>query len=207
MRTVPGFVAAFGAAMGLIAASTQLSLADVPLKGSFLANKECPAFLSFRKGTNPGGAKVESAHSYQLLAKNAPLATNYRVRIENASPPERWVSADCGSLQEENAGPHFLLLANPAQVTVERLFELPRPGRNHGPNLPPPVTRIENRLCRTRLLDAANDRPCGQRSRERLGKPIAQRRQCGHMVQVETAGIAPSGGIEVARQRDARMPL
>jgi membrane protein len=27
-------------------------------------------------------------------------------------------------LQEDNAGPHFLLLANPAQVTVERLFEL-----------------------------------------------------------------------------------
>ena len=104
MRTVPVFIAVFGAAMGLIAASTQLSLADVPLKGSFLANKECPAFQSFRKGTNPGGAKVESGHSYQLLAKNAPIATHYRVRIENATPPERWVSADCGFLQEENAG-------------------------------------------------------------------------------------------------------
>jgi len=104
MRTVSVFIAVFGAAMGLIAASTQLSLADVPLKGSFLANKECPAFQSFRKGTNPDGAQVESGHSYQLLAKNAPVATHYRVRIENASPPERWVSADCGLLREENAG-------------------------------------------------------------------------------------------------------
>jgi ribonuclease T2 len=104
MRTVRVFIAVFGAAMGLIVASTQLSLADVSLKGSFLANKECLAFQSFRKGTNPGGAKVESGHSYPLLAKNAPIATHYRVRIENASPPERWVSADCGFLQEEKPG-------------------------------------------------------------------------------------------------------
>jgi len=104
MRNIPAFLAVCSAAVGLIVASTHLSLADVPLKGSFLANKDCPAFQSFRKGINPGGVKIESGHSYPLLAKNVPNATHYRVRVENASPPERWVSADCGSPQEGNDG-------------------------------------------------------------------------------------------------------
>jgi ribonuclease T2 len=104
MRKITAFVAIFSAATGLISASTHLSLAEVPLSGSFLATKECPAFQSFRKGTNPGGVKIESGHSYPLLAKNAPNATHYRVRIESASPPERWVSADCGIYKEENVG-------------------------------------------------------------------------------------------------------
>lgn len=89
-------------ATGLIAVLTSPSLADVPLSGSFLATKECPAFQSFRKGTNPGGVKIESGHSYPLLAKNAANATHYRVRIESASPPERWVNVDCGTVKGEN---------------------------------------------------------------------------------------------------------
>jgi len=104
MRRIRAFVAAFSAAIGLIGASTHPSWADVPLKGSFLATKECPAFQSFRKATNPGEVKIEFGLSYPLLAKNAPNATHYRVRIESASPPERWVSADCGNPKEENDG-------------------------------------------------------------------------------------------------------
>ena len=100
MRKVPPLLAVFSAAAGLIA-STNLSLADISLNGSFLATKECPAFQSFRKETNPGGVKIESGHSYPLLAKNASNATHYRVRIESASPPERWVSADCGTTRKE----------------------------------------------------------------------------------------------------------
>jgi ribonuclease T2 len=102
MRKMPALLAVFSAATCLIA--VHLSLAEVALNGSFLATKECPAFQSFRKGTNPGGVKIEADHSYPLLAKNAPKATHYRVRIESASPPERWVSADCGTAEEENVG-------------------------------------------------------------------------------------------------------
>jgi ribonuclease T2 len=101
MRKILAFVAMVGSATGLIAVLTSPSLADVPLSGSFLATKECPAFQSFRKGTNPGGVKIESGHSYPLLAKNAANATHYRVRIESASPSERWVSVDCGTAKEE----------------------------------------------------------------------------------------------------------
>ena len=45
--------------------------------------------------------KIETGHSYPLLAKNASNATHYRIRIDGASPPERWVSVDCGSYRVE----------------------------------------------------------------------------------------------------------
>src|SRR5262245_5201344 len=76
------------------------SFADVAMSGSFLANADCPAFQSFRKGTNPGGVKIEIGHSYPLIARNAADATYYRIRIEGAAPPERWVSLSCGSVKE-----------------------------------------------------------------------------------------------------------
>ena len=62
---------------GWIVASAHVSLADVAVRGSFLATKDCPAFQSFRKATNPGGVRTEAGHSYPLLAKNAPHATHY----------------------------------------------------------------------------------------------------------------------------------
>src|SRR6202008_1275559 len=35
--------------------------------------------------------------SYDALAQNAQTATHYRIRIEGAAPPERWVATDCGT--------------------------------------------------------------------------------------------------------------
>ncbi len=91
------------AAAGWLAASTG-ALADVAMSGSFLATKDCPAFQSFRKATNPGDIKIVPGHSYPLLAKNAPEPSHYRVRIEGAQPAERWVSIDCGSYRDQGAG-------------------------------------------------------------------------------------------------------
>jgi ribonuclease T2 len=109
MRKAPGYVAisrvvcTLALATGWIAASVHGTSADVAVSGSFLATKDCSAFQSFRKATNPGGVKIEAGHSYPLLAKNAPNATHYRVRIEGAAPPERWVSINCGSSKEQSA--------------------------------------------------------------------------------------------------------
>ncbi|MGC1178917.1 MAG: ribonuclease T2 [Methyloceanibacter sp.] len=99
LRTVWAMVAA----AGWLAASACGASADVAVRGLFLATKECPAFQSFRKATNPGGVKIEAGHSYPLLAKNAPEPSHYRVRVEGAAPPERWVSVDCGSYKDEGA--------------------------------------------------------------------------------------------------------
>jgi ribonuclease T2 len=94
---------AVAAAAGWLAASACGASADVAVRGSFLAGKDCPAFQSFRKATNPGDVKIEAGHSYPLLAKNAPAPSHYRVRIEGAAPPERWVGVDCGSYKDDGA--------------------------------------------------------------------------------------------------------
>jgi ribonuclease T2 len=94
---------AMATAAGWLAASAYGASADVAVSGSFVAAKDCPAFQSFRKATNPGGVKIVAGHSYPLLAKNAPEASHYRVRIEGAEPPERWVSVDCGSYNDQGA--------------------------------------------------------------------------------------------------------
>ena len=98
-----GGARALAAAAGWVAISACGASADVAASGSFVATKDCPAFQSFRKGTNPGGVKIEIGHSYPLLAKNASNVTHYRIRIDGASPPERWVSVDCGSYTNEGA--------------------------------------------------------------------------------------------------------
>ena len=89
---------AMATAAGWLAASAYGASADVAVSGSFVAAKDCPAFQSFRKAT-----KIVAGHSYPLLAKNAPEASHYRISIEGAEPPERWVSVDCGSYSDEGA--------------------------------------------------------------------------------------------------------
>ncbi|WP_307424620.1 ribonuclease T2 family protein [Labrys monachus] len=66
------------------------------MQGLFKAHQACPALQSIRKQTNPGDVKLQPERSYKLLAKNKPDASYYRVEVEGASPPERWVPVDCG---------------------------------------------------------------------------------------------------------------
>jgi hypothetical protein len=94
---------ATAAAAGFLAVFAPGASADVAMSGSFLATKDCPVFQSFGKGTNPGGVKIVQGHSYPLLAKNAPEASHYRIRVEGAEPPERWVSAECGNFSDKGA--------------------------------------------------------------------------------------------------------
>ena len=98
---IPGGARALAVAAGWVGLSACGALADAAASGSFVATKDCPAFQSFRKGTNPGSVKIETGHSYPLLAKNASNPTHYRIRIDGASPPERWVGVDCGSYRNE----------------------------------------------------------------------------------------------------------
>src|SRR6202171_6513370 len=85
-----------GFAAGLMMAAWNTAAADVALQGSFTATKVCPALQSIRKSTNPGSVELVVGHAYDVLAQNAEVATHYRIRIEGAEPPERWVGIDCG---------------------------------------------------------------------------------------------------------------
>jgi ribonuclease T2 len=76
-----------------------LSRAEVKFDGYFIANNNnCPAYQSFRKKTNPGDIHLTEDMAYEVLSKNKFEATHYRLRIKDASPKERWVAKECGTL-------------------------------------------------------------------------------------------------------------
>ncbi len=70
--------------------------AEVSLDGFFIAGDTCPAYQSFRKQTNPGNVQLTAGMAYEVISKNKTDATHYRLRIQDASPKERWVEAGCG---------------------------------------------------------------------------------------------------------------
>ena len=83
--------------------------AEVALTGTFTATQTCPAYQSIRKSTNPGDAKVEPGKAYDVLAKNKPDVTHYRIVVEGALPKERWVWASCG---------HFAATGEPGRTAA-----------------------------------------------------------------------------------------
>src|SRR6266536_5805604 len=94
----------FGVAVGVVAIVSFPATAEVALKGSLTATKDCPALQSIKKATNPGDIKLVVGQVYDVIAQNAETATHYRVRVGDAAPPERWVGIDCGTYQGTVAG-------------------------------------------------------------------------------------------------------
>jgi ribonuclease T2 len=94
----------------LLAASVLLALgpagawASVPVSGTLHAEKDCEAFVSKKKKSNPDKARLETGDSYVVLEMNRPEQPEwYRVRVDDANPPERWVEAGCGTLSLRDA--------------------------------------------------------------------------------------------------------
>ena len=77
--------AALAAASLLLATALSTARAEVALSGSFTATQTCPAFQSFRKSSNPGDVQVEPNKTYEVIAKNKPDATHYRIIVEGAA--------------------------------------------------------------------------------------------------------------------------
>ncbi len=99
MRLVGRSLRALAVAAGLAAMAWQPAAA-VDMTGSFTATKACPALQSIRKQTNPGDVAIVAGQSYEVLAGNKAVPTHYRITVTGATPPERWVSADCGTYKE-----------------------------------------------------------------------------------------------------------
>jgi ribonuclease T2 len=70
--------------------------ATVPMEGYLIADKECPAYQSIKKETNPGEVMLQSGYAYEITGKNKPNATHYQVLIDQAQPKSRWVEISCG---------------------------------------------------------------------------------------------------------------
>lgn len=92
MTTTARVVAAL---VAIIAMGTAAG-AQIPLQGSFVAGRACPAYRSFRDATNPGHVTTTVGRSYPLRGKNAAVATHYLVEVAEASPSQRWVATECG---------------------------------------------------------------------------------------------------------------
>jgi len=72
-------------------------LAEVSTSGTFTGTQACPAMRSMRRATNPGEVFVQPNTAYEVLAQNKAIASHYRIFVDGAEPPERWVAATCGT--------------------------------------------------------------------------------------------------------------
>ncbi len=93
-----GWALALGGALLFSPVAAFDAHADVPISGSFVATQACPAFQSFRKSTNPGDIQTAPNKAYEVIAKNKPDASHYRIIVNGADPEERWVSVSCGHI-------------------------------------------------------------------------------------------------------------
>jgi ribonuclease T2 len=98
--------------------------ASEAVTGSFVASRGCDAYLSFRKGTNPGAIRVAPGAEYEVREVNDRDRTWLRVEVPGIEEPLRWVASECGitrNLQGTVAGS-----AAPAaggQCSVARQFD------------------------------------------------------------------------------------
>lgn len=87
----------FALPIALMVFAASVARAEVPLDGVFIAEKQCPALQSIRKGTNAGNMATEAGRAYELLAGNKERPSHYLILVPDAEPERRWVSAACGS--------------------------------------------------------------------------------------------------------------
>jgi hypothetical protein len=68
------------------------------LRGELVAAQGCEAFQSFRKRTNPDGARLDADRRYEVLARNQAGGEWLQVLVPGAQPAQRWVKETCGRL-------------------------------------------------------------------------------------------------------------
>lgn len=89
-------IALLGASV-LVALGPGGARASVPRGGTLTADRDCEAFVSKKKKSNPDKAHLDPGDAYVILEVNRPEQPDwFRVRVEDANPPERWVEASCG---------------------------------------------------------------------------------------------------------------
>lgn len=72
---------------------------------SFEAAKNCPAYQSKNNKTNPGNVQTQAGKSYPFVRFNRDENPDWiQIRIDGASPAERWVHNSCGTLNASPGG-------------------------------------------------------------------------------------------------------
>ncbi|MCI0508188.1 MAG: ribonuclease T [Gammaproteobacteria bacterium] len=89
----------------LFFSASNIVLASMPATGSITATQSCEAYVSKNKLTNPDHTKLVVNKKYSIFEANK--ASNpdwFRIRIDNANPPERWVARYCGTVDVQTGG-------------------------------------------------------------------------------------------------------
>ena len=86
------------AVAGLLTALTlPAAWAASPADGTFTASRDCQAYVSKNKRTNPDGARLTVGADYPVFEVNrADNPDWYHLRVGSANPTARWVSGKCG---------------------------------------------------------------------------------------------------------------
>jgi ribonuclease T2 len=82
----------------------QSAWANEPLSGCFVAEQECPAYVSIKKKSNPGDVMVQPGDEFRVTGQNKPAPTYYLIQMEGVTSPKRWVSVSCGKINTECGG-------------------------------------------------------------------------------------------------------
>lgn len=81
------------------------ALAEVALSGELKAATACEAFQSIHRQTNPGNVRIVAGESYPVRGLNRPNGEWVHIVVDEASPRDRWVRRDCGTLTAAADGP------------------------------------------------------------------------------------------------------
>jgi ribonuclease T2 len=74
--------------------------ASTAAQGTLTAQQPCEAYVSKNRRTNPDHSTLTVGTTYAIFEVNRGDQPDwYRVRVDTAQPPERWVSAQCGTAQ------------------------------------------------------------------------------------------------------------
>ncbi|SEL84952.1 ribonuclease T2 [Roseateles sp. YR242] len=89
----------------IVLGTSLISLSPIPAQasaqatGTFTASRACDAYLSFRKGANPGAVRVAPGLQYEVREVNDEARNWLRVEVPGI-PEFRWVAAECGVVQD-----------------------------------------------------------------------------------------------------------
>ncbi|WP_455222678.1 ribonuclease T2 family protein [Kaarinaea lacus] len=79
--------------------------ASTPVSGTITATQTCEAYVSKNKRTNPDHTKLIVNKKYSIFEANKADSPDwFRVRIDSATPQERWVAKYCGTVDVQMGG-------------------------------------------------------------------------------------------------------